>query len=38
MELKCLRTFRTIIDEGGFSKAAKKLNYTVYHYVSNESA
>lgn len=28
MELKCLRTFRTIIDEGGFSKAAKKLNYT----------
>ena len=28
MDLKCLRTFRTIIDEGGFSKAAKKLNYT----------
>ena len=35
MELKCLRTFRTIIDEGGFSKAEL---YTVYHYVSNESA
>lgn len=28
MELKYLRTFRTIIDEGGFSKAAQKLNYT----------
>lgn len=28
MELKYLRTFRTIIDEGGFSKAAEKLNYT----------
>ena len=28
MELKCLRTFRTIIDEGGFSKAAKKRNET----------
>ena len=39
MELKCLRTFRTIIDEGGFSKAAKKAElYTVHHYVSNESA
>lgn len=28
MELKYLYTFRTIIEEGGFSKAAKKLNYT----------
>lgn len=28
MDLKYLQTFRTIIDEGGFSKAAKKLNYT----------
>lgn len=28
MDLKYLRTFRTIIDEGGFSKAAEKLNYT----------
>ena len=28
MELKYLNTFRTIIDEGSFSKAAKKLNYT----------
>ena len=28
MELKYLQTFRTIVDEGGFSKAAKKLNYT----------
>lgn len=28
MELKYLQTFRTIVDEGGFSKAAQKLNYT----------
>lgn len=28
MELKYLQTFRTIIDEGGFSNAAEKLNYT----------
>ncbi len=28
MEIKYLRTFRTIINEGGFSKAAEKLNYT----------
>ena len=28
MELKYLQTFRTIIEEGGFSKAAEKLNYT----------
>lgn len=28
MELKYLQTFRTIINEGGFSKAAEKLNYT----------
>ena len=28
MELKYLRTFRTIINEGGFNKAAAKLNYT----------
>lgn len=28
MELKYLQTFRTIVDEGGFSKAAEKLNYT----------
>ena len=28
MELRGLRTFRTIIEEGGFSKAAEKLNYT----------
>lgn len=28
MDLKHLQTFRTIIDEGGFSKAAEKLNYT----------
>lgn len=28
MELKYLRTFRTIINEGGFNKAAEKLNYT----------
>lgn len=28
MELKYLQTFRTIIDEGGFSRAAEKLNYT----------
>ena len=28
MELKYLQTFKTIIEEGGFSKAAKKLNYT----------
>lgn len=28
MDLKYLHTFRTIIDEGSFSKAAKKLNYT----------
>lgn len=28
MELKYLQTFRTIVEEGGFSKAAEKLNYT----------
>jgi len=28
MELKYLQTFKTIVEEGGFSKAAKKLNYT----------
>ncbi len=28
MELKYLRTFRTIVTEGGFSRAAEKLNYT----------
>ena len=28
MELKYLQTFRTIIEKGGFSKAAEKLNYT----------
>ena len=28
MELKYLETFRTIVEEGGFSKAAKKLGYT----------
>lgn len=28
MELKYLQTFRTIVKEGGFSKAAEKLNYT----------
>lgn len=28
MELKYLQTFRTIINEGGFNKAAEKLNYT----------
>lgn len=27
MELKYLNTFRTIVDEDGFSKAAEKLNY-----------
>lgn len=28
MELKYLHTFRVIVEEGGFSKAAEKLNYT----------
>lgn len=28
MELKYMKTFRTIVDEGGFSKAAERLNYT----------
>ena len=28
MDLKYLYTFRTIVDEGGFNKAAQKLNYT----------
>lgn len=28
MELKYLQTFRTIVEEGSFSKAAHKLNYT----------
>lgn len=28
MDLKYLYTFRSIIDEGGFNKAAQKLNYT----------
>ena len=28
MDLKYLRTFRTIVTEGGFNKAAEKLSYT----------
>ena len=28
MDLKYLNTFRVIVEEGGFSKAAQKLNYT----------
>lgn len=28
MELKYLQTFRTIVEEGGFGRAAEKLNYT----------
>lgn len=28
MELKYLQTFKTIIEEGGFTKAAEKLHYT----------
>ena len=28
MELKYLYTFQTIVEEGSFSKAAEKLNYT----------
>ena len=28
MDLKYLNTFRTIVDEGSFSKAADRLNYT----------
>lgn len=28
MELKYLNTFKTIVDEGSFTKAAEKLNYT----------
>ena len=28
MDLKYLRTFHTIVEEGSFSKAAKRLNYT----------
>lgn len=28
MDLKYLNTFRVIVEEGGFSKAAEKLNYT----------
>lgn len=28
MDLKYLKTFCTIVDEGGFSKAAEKMNYT----------
>ena len=28
MELKYLNTFRIIVEEGGFSKAAERLNYT----------
>lgn len=28
MELKYLNTFKTIVNEGGFTKAAEKLNYT----------
>lgn len=28
MDLKYLNTFRAIVEEGGFSKAAEKLNYT----------
>lgn len=28
MDLKYLRTFQTVVQEGGFNKAAEKLNYT----------
>ena len=28
MDLKNLRTFQTVVQEGGFNKAAEKLNYT----------
>ena len=28
MELKYLQTFKVILEEGSFSKAAEKLNYT----------
>ena len=28
MELKYLQTFQVVVQEGGFSKAADKLNYT----------
>ena len=28
MDLKYLQTFKTIIEQGGFTKAAEKLNYT----------
>lgn len=28
MDLKYLQTFKTIVEEGGFTKAAEKLNYT----------
>ena len=28
MDLKHLNTFRVIVEEGGFSKAAERLNYT----------
>lgn len=28
MDLKYLNTFKTIVREGSFSKAAEKLNYT----------
>ena len=28
MDLKYLQTFLTIVEEGGFSKAAKKLSFT----------
>ncbi len=28
MDLKYLNTFRTIVEEGSFSRAAERLNYT----------
>ena len=28
MDLKILNTFKAIVDEGSFSKAARRLNYT----------
>ena len=28
MELKYLNTFKVIVEEGGFTKAAERLNYT----------
>ena len=38
MDLKYLNTFRTIVEEGSFSRAAERLNYTQSHHHLSDGA